>query len=95
VRRAGYPLRFWQAQIFEPEKPSFLDDRGDAFGNHDFPAGFAALDFGQHIPGKYIHHRWITSLDRDKTAGFQEVSIKVPEMHFDLEIDRVDPNVDR
>src|SRR5258708_5832305 len=51
------------------------------------------LDSGQDIPGKNVHNRRVASGDRHEITAFEEMSVKVAQMKFDLEVYGIDPDV--
>ena len=53
-----------QASFMEAKKFSFLDDGGDLGRDHDFPAGIAFLDTGEHVPGKNRQVAFVVIFDR-------------------------------
>ena len=84
----GYSLR-------RLKEASLSYDYGNLLGNHGFPAGLAVLDFGQDIPGKNVHDRWVASDDRYEKTAFEQMSVKIAEMKFDLEVYGIDPDIHR
>src|SRR5260370_35039955 len=53
------------------------------------------LNFGQDVPGKNVHNRRVASDDRYEIPAFEQMSVKIAEVKFDLEVYGIDPDIHR
>ena len=86
-------LQFRCRRLLETKEVSFLDHGRGLFRYHVLPSGLSILDPVQNVAGKNFHCCRVESYDRCDVMIFQEMRIQVPQMHLDLKVYRVDPDV--
>src|ERR1700722_8773340 len=86
-------LQFRCRRLLETKEVSFLDHSCGLLRYHVFPSGLSILDPVENVAGKNIHCCRIKSYDRCDVMVFQKMCIQVPQMHLDLKVYRIDPDV--
>lgn len=88
-------LQFRCRRLLVAKEVSLLDDRRSFFGQHVFPSWRSGLDLIQDVARENVHNCSVISHDWCDVMIFQQVRIQVSQMHLDLEIDSIDPDIGR